>query len=113
MLGRTDVLDSALVAALRSVHNEIPAGPDYRRLLRESLKHASTVMQLSGQIGERNEAARIRELVQQLGEGQAVLESDAEASGILTRMTRAMLAVNHEETHTRGHYRRSESEFDG
>ena len=112
LLGRTDVLDPTLSATLQTIRNETAsAGQDHCRLLRDSLKHAATVMQLSGQVRERNEAARIRELVQLLGAGQVVSETDAEAKRILMRMTRAIRAVSREETQTPGRHRSADEGF--
>ncbi len=68
-------------------------------------------MQLSVHVKERNEAARVRDRAQHLGEEQIVLEADANAKQILMRLTRVMLTVNHVETRLQGHHR-EEDEFD-
>jgi hypothetical protein len=100
LLRRAGMLDSALVSTLQTIRNEAAMPTqDSRLLLRDSLKHAATVMQLSVQTRERNEAARIREFVLQLGAGQVVSETDAEANGILARMTRAIRAGREESFH--------------
>jgi hypothetical protein len=91
LLARAARLDERSHTALRAILDQETHGTgDHLRVLRESLQHAATAMQLSVHTRERNEAARIRELAELVGAGHVVSETDEEAELILARVARAV-----------------------
>ena len=73
-------------AAIRSI-----AGRDASQLLKDCLKQAITVQQLSPHPQDRNEAEKLQALVKLTGAGRAVLEAEDENARVLAEMTREII----------------------
>jgi hypothetical protein len=100
LLEQADRVDENLGAQLRGIQSETAGGcQDYRLLLRDSLMQAATVAQLSDRNSDRDEALRIRELVQMCGGGLAVEEADLASKRILGRIAKAVCSEKKETEH--------------
>ncbi len=71
-----------------------PAGKLASDLLRDCLKQAMTVMQLSGDPVQQSEVGRLATLVRLSGGEEAVTAAEHEAAAVLAEVTRAVLAVD-------------------
>jgi hypothetical protein len=100
LLSDSEQQEETIRERLHSFHIQITrASPDPRRLLKDSLMQASTVLQLGAEAHTRDEAAKILELAALLGDHLVVHEVDTEAGKILTRIARAIYAEKRDKTH--------------